>query len=121
MEKGKERIEEKNILQKTITAFLVGIYFDPSSKKTCDEHLEELKELARTCGFEVVGMKACPLKKISSSTYLGKGKIQELISDVEQTSADLIIFDEEISPNQERNLEKLFNSCLLYTSPSPRD
>lgn len=113
MEKGKERIEEKNILQKTITAFLVGIYFDPSGKKTCEEHLEELKELARTCGFEVVGMKACPLKKISSSTYLGKGKIQELISDVELTSADLIIFDEEISPNQERNLEKLFNRVIL--------
>lgn len=113
MQKGKERIEEKSIFQKTVTAFLVGIYFDPSDKKICEEHLEELKELSRTCGFEVVGMKPCPLKRISSATYLGKGKIKELMSDVESMRADLIIFDEEISPNQERNLEKLFNRVIL--------
>lgn len=113
MQKGKERIEGKNILQKAITAFLVGIYFDPSDKNVCEEHLEELQELARTCGFEVVGMRPCPLKRISSATYLGKGKIQELIADVASTRADLIIFDEEISPNQERNLEKLFNRVIL--------
>lgn len=113
MQKGKERIQEKSVLQKTVTAFLVGIYFDPSDKKICEEHLEELRELSRTCGFEVVGAKPCPLKRISSATYLGKGKIKELIFDVESTEADLIIFDEEISPNQERNLEKLFNRVIL--------
>ncbi|MGL4348389.1 MAG: GTPase HflX [Chlamydiales bacterium] len=113
MHKGKGRIQEKSVLQKTVTAFLVGIYFDPSDKKICEEHLEELSELSRTCGFEVVGAKPCPLKRVSSATYLGKGKIKELISDVESTEADLIIFDEEISPNQERNLEKLFNRVIL--------
>lgn len=113
MQKGKERIKEKNLLQKTVTAFLVGIYFDPSEKKICEDHLEELRELSRTCGFEVVGIKPCPLKRISSATYLGKGKIKELIVDVESTQADVIIFDEEISPNQERNLEKLFHRIIL--------
>ena len=113
MQKGKERIQEKSVLQKTVTAFLVGMYFDPSEKKICEEHLEELRELARTCGFDVVGIKSCPLKKISSATYLGKGKITELIADVESTKADILIFDEEISPNQERNLERLFNRVIL--------
>ncbi len=94
-------------------AFLVGVYFHPSDKHVCEEHLEELSQLAQTYGFEVAGKMACPLKKVFSSTYLGEGKVQEILREVEAAGADVIVFDEEISPNQERNLEKITKKPIL--------
>lgn len=73
------------------------------------EFLDELASLAETADFEVIQKEACKVKKLDAGTYIGKGKIEELSA----SEADLVIFDDEITPNQQRNLEKLFNRPVM--------
>lgn len=95
------------------TAFLIGCYTKSSDLMLCKEHIDELELLANTYGFEVVAKHPCLLRKIEASTYLGKGKLQELVIFATEYKADVVIFDDEISPNQQRNLEKLFKRPVI--------
>ena len=88
------------------TAYLVGSYTATKDKPVCEEHLDELASLSKTYGFIVIGRIACPLKKIDPGTYIGKGKVEEIAKIREDLGADVVIFDDNLSPNQERNLEK---------------
>ena len=94
-------------------AFLVGCYLRKKDLDTCYEHLHELGSLATTYGFEIAFKARCSLRKIEVSTYLGKGKLTELIEQALQCEAEIIIFDEEISPNQQKNLERLFKKPVI--------
>lgn len=100
-------------LTKLEKAFLVGAYFSKEEKLACEEHLSELSRLCDTFGFEEVGRISCPLKKISAAEYLGSGKIQEILELAQVAGAELILFDDEISPHQQRNLEKLFKLPVI--------
>ncbi|HPE85083.1 MAG TPA: GTPase HflX [Chlamydiales bacterium] len=93
-------------------ALLVGAYF-PKMLETCQEYLEELAALSDTYGFEVVAQVCCPIKKIDAGTYIGKGKLEELSIKAEELEADVIIFDDEISPNQQRNIETYFKKPVI--------
>jgi GTP-binding protein HflX len=68
--------------------------------------LQELSYLTKTAGANVVGMLTQKLDVPSPTYYIGKGKIQELIDLKEQTQYDTVIFDDELSPRQQRNLEE---------------
>ena len=89
-------------------AVLVGVENKASNRdwSTVDS-LEELSFLAKTAGAEVVGMVSQKLHSPSPAYYIGKGKVEELISLREQTQYDTAIFDDELSPRQQRNLEKI--------------
>jgi GTP-binding protein HflX len=89
-------------------ALLVGVYYSGKEKQSCEDSLRELERLCDTFGLEVVFQAACPIKKIDAGTYLGAGKLDELVVERENVNADVVIFDDEISPNQQRNLEKIF-------------
>jgi len=95
------------------TALLVGVHFSTEEKKACEENLDELERLGDTFGLKTVQKVACPLKKIDAGTYLGKGKLEEIKRMAEDLFADVIIFDEEISPHQQRNLEEIFKMPVL--------
>ena len=69
------------------------------------ESLEELAELARTAGAAVVGQVLQKLDRPDPATFIGKGKVEELVELRLETGADLVIFDEELTPSQQRNLE----------------
>ncbi len=69
------------------------------------EHLEELARLADTAGAEVVGEVTQLLDRPSPATYLGKGKLEELRHRVAEIGATLVIFDDELSPTQGKNIE----------------
>ncbi len=69
------------------------------------EHLEELAQLADTAGAVVVGEMVQNIDKPNAATYLGKGKVEELSRFIEEKDASLIIFDDELSPSQGKNLE----------------
>ena len=75
--------------------------------------LEELKELAKTAGAEVVG--SVPLKKrpIDNATYVGSGKAEELSLMGSELEADLFIFDDELSAIQQRNLEEILGASVI--------
>ncbi|RPJ64247.1 MAG: GTPase HflX [Dehalococcoidia bacterium] len=71
-----------------------------------ESSLEELNQLARTAGAEVVGKFVQKMEKASSTHYLGSGKLQELIDLKEELKYDTAIFNDELAPRQQRNLEE---------------
>lgn len=81
-----------------------------------EDSLQELSHLARTAGANVVGMLTQRLDTPSPSHYLGKGKIDELIGLKEQTQYDTVIFDDELSPRQQRSLEGALDARVIDRS-----
>ena len=77
-----------------------------------DDSLEELGLLARTAGAEVVSTLSQRLDR-RSNTYLGKGKLEELKTLRNDTEADVAIFDDELTPTQQRNLEEALDTKVI--------
>lgn len=71
-----------------------------------DYSMEELANLAEALNVEVVGMVTQNLERVTPSHYVGTGKIEEIKSFFEEANANLIIFNDELSPSQIRNLER---------------
>ena len=87
-------------------AILVGAPIKRSNARHhVTEHLDELERLADTAGAIVVGTLTQQLDRPDSSTYIGKGKVEELKAMIEAHEATLVIFDDELSPAQGKNLE----------------
>ena len=84
-------------------AILVGV--DLSNDKNFDYSVEELKSLAEACSVEVVGVLTQKLERVNPACYIGTGKVEEVALLVEQHDANLVIFNDELSPSQIRNLE----------------
>lgn len=94
-------------------AFLVSVYKNPKEFEICIEHLEELEFLSETYGVEIVGKETCFIRRYEASTYVTKGKLEELVSKAKELNADLVIFDDEVSPAQQRNLEEIFGVTVM--------
>ncbi|MGB3128481.1 MAG: GTPase HflX [Dehalococcoidia bacterium] len=75
--------------------------------------VEELGQLARTAGAEVVGSITQRMAAPTPAYYLGKGKLEELALLKEQLGYDLVIFDDELSPAQQRNVERMVNTKVI--------
>jgi GTP-binding protein HflX len=71
-----------------------------------EESLAELAQLARTAGLVVVGRAVQRLERLHPATFIGPGKVEEVVQQVEETAADVVIFDDELSPRHQRELEK---------------
>ncbi len=78
-----------------------------------EDSLNELGTLARTAGADVVGSMIQRMRHPDVATYIGKGRAQELCDTEKQLNVDLVIFDDELSPSQQRNLEKMLNARVL--------
>lgn len=94
-------------------ALLVATYNGQSQKIVCEEHLGELALLVQTFGKEVVHKEPCPLRKFDASTFVTKGKLEELVQKSQELQVDAVIFDDEITPAQQRNLEEVFKLPVL--------
>lgn len=81
-----------------------------------EEPLSEIMSLAETAGAEVVEVFSQNLERSHPATYLGKGKIDEIASQLDQLEVDLVIADNDLSPAQERNLEKVFKRKVIDRS-----
>ncbi len=77
------------------------------------EHLEELARLADTAGVDVVGTLQQRLETPHPRLFIGEGKAEELKREVEKLDATLVLFDEELSPAQGRNLEKVLETRVM--------
>ncbi len=77
------------------------------------ESLLELGELARTAGGQVVGQGIQKLDAPTPATFIGRGKAEEFAAFCRQQGVDTVIFDDELSPAQLRNLERIFNCKIL--------
>jgi len=72
-----------------------------------EESLAELAQLARTAGLVVVGQVVQRLEHPHSATFIGPGKVREVVERVAETAADVVVFDDELSPRHQRELEKI--------------
>jgi len=116
--------QERQIKQKFFTtkanverAFLVGVGSRASNNDwSVTDSLQELSYLTKTAGANVAGMLTQKLDAPSPTYYIGKGKIEELISLKEQTPYDTVIFDDELSPRQQRNLEEALGVKVIDRS-----
>jgi len=96
--------------EKKELAVLVGVQLGHHAQDglDLDDSLAELELLADTAGLEVVGSLTQRLENPNSRTYLGSGKVEELKLLAEELSANVVIFDDELSPRHQRELEEEF-------------
>lgn len=94
-------------------ALLIGIYQSSKEKEEAEFSLKELERLCDTFGVLVKDRLLCSVKKIEGATYLGKGKLDELVDRIKISGIDILIFDDEIAPHQQRNLEALFKIAVI--------
>lgn len=94
-------------------AFLVGAYFNRRKQDESNELLIELKELVRTMGIEVVATDLVFAREMTARHLIGKGKAAELIAKAKELQVECIIFDNELSPGQQRAWEKESNLCVI--------
>ncbi|MBN2532841.1 MAG: GTPase HflX [Spirochaetales bacterium] len=99
--------------QTTEKAYLVGID-TPGGKKlwNINESLDELEELAKTAGVEVIGRTYQRLKQPRPSTYIGAGKVEEIKNTLSHLDECTVIFDDELNPGQQRNLETILGEQI---------
>lgn len=97
--------------QKITRAILCGVHTGSLDvlNDTTDESIRELEELAKTAGATVVGVLVQNKDKPETKAYLGEGKLEELRLAAETLEADLIIFDDELTGIQTRNIEDITN------------
>ena len=98
-------------------AVLVGVGSKASSQDwSLTDSLQELAHLAQTAGARVVATLTQKLDTPSPTHYIGKGKVEELVALKAQTEYDTVIFDDELSPRQQRNLEEALGVRVIDRS-----
>jgi GTP-binding protein HflX len=99
-----------NITEKAV---LVAASFTPEGAVRIEEYLDELAFLASTLGLKAIKRFSQKLKNPEPSTYIGKGKVEEVKTYIRSFKIDAAIFDDDLSPSQLRNLEKTLK-CRIY-------
>ena len=102
--------------KKVERAMLVALQTRNVNRELTEEHLSELEELADTAGADSIFKIIQSKNSIDSAFYIGKGKAEELAQLIELNGIDLAIFDDDLTPVQVRNLEKLFNRKIIDRS-----
>lgn len=105
--------EENRTIQAAEVAFLVGaeLYGSPGAI-SLDDSLDELELLSDTAGIHVAGRAVQRMKQIDPATFIGSGKVVEIKEEAVRLGANVIIFDDELSPRHQRELEEAFGSDL---------
>jgi GTP-binding protein HflX len=92
---------------------LVGVITSEISEETAQEHLDELEFLAETAGAITVQKFTQKLPYPNPRTYVGTGKLEEIRQYIKATDVELVIFDDELSPSQLRNIERELECKVL--------
>ncbi|MGE4283463.1 MAG: GTPase HflX [Clostridia bacterium] len=111
-------MEYTNTSERKERVVLAGVHTGSKNviEDTNEQSLEELGRLVDTAGAEVVGSLLQNKSYIESSTYIGEGKVEELKAACETLDADIVIFDDELTGSQVRNLEKLTGKTVIDRS-----
>lgn len=94
-------------------AILVGVHEKGDKNDRTKEYLDELEALATTAGALTMGRLTQNLEYPNPRTYIGEGKLKDLVEMVSAYNADLVIFDDELSPSQIRNIESEFKEVKI--------
>ena len=93
--------------------FLIGVELKSRTAADLSESLAELAELATTAGTEIIGQGVQKLATPVAATFIGPGKAGEFAESCKANEVDTVIFDDELTPAQTRNLEKIFNCKIM--------
>ena len=106
-----DREKARQLTEERERALLVGV--DTGEEEDFDYSIEELKSLAEACDMEVVGICTQRMERVNKAHYIGTGKIDEVKEFAELQEADIIIFDNSLTPSQLRNLQKLLEKPVM--------
>ena len=87
-------------------AVLVGLITKGQNEELLEEYLDELTFLTETAGAIPLKRFTQKLERPDTKTFVGKGKLQEIVAYIKEKEVDLLVFDDELSPSQLRNIEK---------------
>jgi GTP-binding protein HflX len=105
--------EDDRTIQDEELGFLVGAeLYHPHPPISIDDSLDELELLADTAGMKISGRAMQRMKQIDSATFIGSGKVDEIRDEVARLGANVVIFDDELSPRHQRELEKAFGDSV---------
>jgi len=97
----------------TEKAVLVGLISGSQDEKQAKEYLDELEFLADTAGAEVLKKFTQKLERPNTATFVGSGKLEEIGNYIKMVEADTVIFDDELTPTQLRNIERTLECKVL--------
>ena len=106
----KKETNLKNEPEKTV---LVGLSLSKDPKEKVHEYLDELEFLVDTAGGKVLERFIQNLDYPNPKTYVGSGKLEEIVQYVKAADVDMVVFDDELTPSQIRNLEKALDAKVL--------
>ncbi|MEG1649599.1 MAG: GTPase HflX, partial [Rikenellaceae bacterium] len=106
-------VKEKSIDQINENVVLVSVVTDKLSERTNDEYLDELEFLSETAGAVTVRRFTQKLPKPNNRTYVGEGKLAEIKTFIKDNEISGVVFDDELSPSQLRNIEKELEVKIL--------
>ncbi|MES2512505.1 MAG: GTPase HflX [Bacteroidota bacterium] len=105
--------ETTSTLKETPTAVLIGVINKKQNESLAFEYLDELAFLAETYGVETKKVFTQKLERPDKATFLGKGKLSDVKTFIKENKINVVIFDDELSPSQQRNLEKELGVRIL--------
>ena len=108
-------LERESLSVQTERALVVAVLL-PDSKNDPSDPLAELRSLVATAGAEVVDQMVAKRRKVFPRLYVGTGKAEEIAARAEANDADIVIFDNDLSPAQIRDLEKIIQRKILDRS-----
>jgi len=97
-------------------AIIVGIVMPGMRREQTLEHLDELERLADTAGAEVVGREIQEIHAVNPAFLIGKGKVAQIAAQAESIGASVVLFDEDLTPVQTKNLEKEIKKRIVDRS-----
>ena len=107
--------ERDGLIERTFREriLLVGVSFPPHDDDATDDSLDELALLVDTAGADVVGRLTQRRPAPDPATYVGRGKVEEILERAEELDCDTVVFDDELSPAQQANLERLLGRSAI--------
>ena len=103
---------EKEVINFEKTA-IVGIVTQNQSEEKLNEYLDELEFLTFTAGGQVVKRFSQKMERPNPKTFVGTGKIEEIHVFVKENEISTLIFDDELSPSQQKNISKIITECKI--------
>lgn len=94
-------------------ALLVGAFVDPTARADAEDLLNELAELVRTLGIPVIDRVLAQVREPQARYFLGSGKAEEICTRAKELQCDVLIFDNELTPAQQRNWEELSKVTVI--------
>lgn len=94
-------------------AILIGVRLTDQAEEDFNYSMEELTKLTETANAEIQTLFTQKREKVDSSWYIGKGKIEEIKTAITELDTDLVIFNNELSPSQKRNIENIFDCKVI--------